>query len=143
MNKFKDFLYETSDLLLGIAILFVMIITLGNQLFSWFEPEKIREQKNIVAQQKEESSPKKEETSSKEAIKETSKKIEDESITFTVSKGSSAYKVAKDLETAGIAKSKDFIYHLQTSGKENSVKVGTFKIKKGSSIESIVDTLTK
>ena len=65
-------------------------------------------------------------------------------VRFTVPKGASGGKVAQLLADAELVESKQaFINALEKSKKANRIQVGTFTIPAGSTVEDIVDILTK
>lgn len=64
--------------------------------------------------------------------------------TYNLKSGSSASKVADELYNLNIISSKDeFLKILKNKSLENALKVGSYQIKKGSSIEDIIKKLTK
>ncbi|MCT4585753.1 MAG: hypothetical protein N4A54_12575 [Peptostreptococcaceae bacterium] len=80
-----------------------------------------------------------------------SKSIDDNSnntsnlnFTYNLKSGSTASKVANELYDQNIISSKDeFLKLLKNQNLENSLKIGTYEIKQGSSITNIINMLTK
>ncbi len=65
-------------------------------------------------------------------------------LSFVIERGSWSRKVAEDLESLGLVEdSDDFDKYLINNGYAQRIKVGTFKIKKGSDYQTIAKTITQ
>ncbi|MZQ75471.1 MAG: hypothetical protein GT589_04845 [Peptoclostridium sp.] len=154
MDKIKDIIYEYSDTVLGLIIVFVMVAVIGWQLYNWFEPSegfKSASDKTAVAtssaddSQKEDSS---EDATSKETSSEDTSDNEEkhvsEEVTFQIKQGSSCEQIAIALEQTGLIDSKeDFLEQIISKQLENKLKTGTYTLKKGESLDGIIAVLTK
>jgi hypothetical protein len=69
--------------------------------------------------------------------------VDEEPVEFTVEVGSSASVVAGDLEAEGLVETADaFLKELKKQKAETKLKAGTFKIKPGTKVSTIVKKLT-
>lgn len=155
MDKIKDIIYEYSDTVLGLIIVFVMVAVIGWQLYNWFEPSegfKAASDKPAAAtssaddSQKEDSS--KEDATSKvtssEDTSDNEEKHVSEEVTFQIKQGSSCEQIAIALEQTELIDSKeDFLEQIISKQLENKLKTGTYTLKKGESLDGIIAVLTK
>jgi len=154
MDKIKDIIYEYSDTVLGLIIVFVMVAVIGWQLYNWFEPSesfKSASDKPAAASTNSDDS-QKEDSSADAASKETSsedtsddeKNHVSEEVTFQIKQGSSCEQIAIALEQTGLIDSKeDFLEQIISNQLENKLKTGTYTLKKGESLDGIIAVLTK
>lgn len=164
MEKFKDFVYEQSDLFFtAVIVVFVGIIITSN-LYGWFDikdkENKYTEINEVIQQEQtetdaallEESDGKTEEVSQAEnnvAESDSGTASEGDTVkkeirNVEVATGTSSAEIANSLEKQGLVKSSsDFLNLLVSSGKETKLKAGTFSITEGSTDQQIIDILTK
>ncbi|SHH28228.1 MltG/YceG/YrrL family protein [Tepidibacter thalassicus] len=143
MEKLKNILYEISDLILGFVLLLIIISTIGWQLYGWFD---FNEAKSTIAiDQKIKTENKTHNNSINENNSNKKPKVTiQEVVNFKINSGETGIKIAQNLKNLGLINSvNDFLNTLKNSNLENAIKAGTYKIKKGSSLEEIVHILTK
>lgn len=176
MNRFKDFLYETSDLILGGVILVFMLFVVGWQLYGWFTPQDFvidyKEPEEIVVTIPQKQDSENPQTSADEDIStpdsdvqnpnnSTSSEvpaeeqpeentdspiIQEESIlvSFSINSGDSGYKIDSKLFELGLIKEKNsFVNRIIELKLDSKLKIGEYKIKTGSSVDDIINILTK
>lgn len=146
MDKFKDIMYEVSDLLFGFVVLLFIVFTINYQLHGWFRPVSANticatNTSEIKVENAKSSSHKDKKADVKQ---EKEKKIETEIVSFKINQGDAGFKIAQNLKSAGlISSTKDFLYALDQSHLGNRMKSGTYKIQRGSSINEVIHILTK
>ncbi|MGB5823824.1 MAG: endolytic transglycosylase MltG [Proteocatella sp.] len=168
MEKFKDFIYEQSDLFFTAVIVVVVGIIITSNLYGWFDikdkenkyteiTEVIQqEQTNADTTKNDESKDADEKaslTAKENPIKENSAASQETKNSADVKKeirnvdiapGSSSSSIAKSLENQGLVQSStEFLNLLVSSGKETKLKAGTFSITEGSTNQQIIDILTR
>ncbi|SHJ90897.1 endolytic transglycosylase MltG [Tepidibacter formicigenes] len=142
MEKLKDILYEISDLILGFVVLLVIISTIGWQLYGWFDSSEAKSAFKIDNEIKVED--KIPNNSIKKNTTENPKITIQEIVSFEIKSGQTGIKIAENLKNLELIDSvDDFLNTLKKSNLENSMKAGTYKITKGSSLEEIIHILTK
>lgn len=145
MDKIKDIIYEYSDTVLGLMIVFVMVLVIGWQLYNWFEPSEgfsSASNKPAATTSSAEGATSKENPS--EGTSDNEKNHVSEEVTFQIKQGSSCEQIAIALEQTGLIDSKeDFLEQIISKQLENKLKTGTYSIKKGESLDGIIAVLTK
>lgn len=137
MNRFKDIIYDISDLVLGFLVVLFMISTIGWQLYGWFEPvtadEVSKVDNNKIKVEDRMPSP---DEDKNEKVKET--------ILFEIKPGDAGIKIAQNLKNLKLIDStEDFLSELKNSNLENSMKAGKYHIETESSTKEIIHILTK
>lgn len=159
MKKFsegiKDFFYDAIDYIVMIAIIVVVAGIIGWRLNALFDEDASSShivQKNKIETSKDKNSSDKNNTSvdSNTANKTDDKKTNDnntnsnEIIKIVIPQGSPCSSIAGILQNKGLIADKgDFLAKAQEMHLDTKFKSGEFEIKKNSSIEDIIKTLTK
>lgn len=137
MNKLKDFFYNKNDIIIVLIILIaagLIIYTRIDTIMAY--PEKLAEK--AALQQKIEATAE-ENTAETVSPAAASNSNAAEIVTITVSDSDTSATVASKLYNVGAASSaEEFENYINSQGKGNSLKSGTFQIPKGSSNEEIL-----
>ena len=153
LDKIKDILYDGTEYILMIAIIAAVALVINWRLDGLFamdvensdkqitlDNESIVDDYNEYVKNTEDETPKEEETEDNEEVKETENVV----INITIPSGSLPNEIANILVSNGLVESKsEFINKVVEMGVETKLKSGTFKIPKGSSIEEIVNIISK
>ncbi|OPJ55808.1 MltG/YceG/YrrL family protein [Alkalithermobacter paradoxus] len=135
MEKLKDILYENSDIFLGLIVIFVMLSVVSPKLYASFQLDS--NPRNDIYVSEDNSS------SEEEPIEKIDTKTE-EVVYFEIKSGEFGSKIGQNLKESGLIDSVDeFLKVLRDSNLENSIKVGAYKIKSGSSLDEIISIITR
>lgn len=157
LDKIKDILYDGTEYILMIAIIAVVALVINWRLDGLFamdvensdkqitlDNESIVDEYNEYLENIEDEAPEEEKTEDNE--KDNEKDAEEKGIivNVTIPSGSLPNEIANILVSNGLVESKsEFINKVVEMGVETKLKSGTFKIPKGSSIEEIVNIISK
>lgn len=153
LDKIKDILYDGTEYILMIAIIAAVALVINWRLDGLFamnadnsdkqvalDNESIVDDYNEYVKNTEDETPKEEETEDNEEVKETENVV----INVTIPSGALPNQIASILVSKGLVESKsEFIDKVVEMGVEKKLKSGTFKIAKGSSLEEIVNIISK
>ena len=153
LDKIKDILYDGTEYILMIAIIAAVALVINWRLDGLFamdvensdkqitlDNESIVDEYNEYVKNTEDETPKEEETEDNEEVKETENVV----INVTIPSGALPNEIASILVSKGLVESKsEFIDKVVEMGVEKKLKSGTFKIAKGSSLEEIVNIISK
>ena len=153
IDKIKDILYDGTEYILMIAIIAAVALVINWRLDGLFamdvensdkqitlDNESIVDDYNEYVKNTEDETPKEEETEDNEEVKETENVV----INVTIPSGALPNQIANILVSKGLVESKsEFIDKVVEMGVEKKLKSGTFKIAKGSSLEEIVNIISK
>lgn len=153
MRKLKDFFYNKNDIIIVLIILAVAAFIIYSRIGVIMDyPEKLADNNETVITQ-EESTPTlasdETETTQESTVKSTSTSKKDsekdsKTVSVKLTNSDTSVTVAEKLANAGIVESAtEFEGYITNMDKADSIKSGTFKIKKGSSYETILNTITK
>lgn len=135
MNRFKDIVHDTSDLVLGFLVVLFMISTIGWQLYGWFEP--------VTADEASKADTNKIKVEDRISNSNEDKKTK-EIISFEIKPGDAGIKIAQNLKNLKLIDStEEFLNELEKSNLGNSMKAGKYEIETGSSTKEIIHILTK
>ena len=154
IDKIKDILYDGTEYILMIAIIAAVALVINWRLDGLFamdvensdkqitlDNESIVDEYNEYVKNTEEETPEEE-----EEIEDNEKDAEIEKvvINITIPSGALPNQIANILVSKGLVESKsEFIDKVVEMGVEKKLKSGTFKIAKGSSLEEIVNIISK
>lgn len=157
LDKIKDILYDGTEYILMIAIIAVVAFIINWRLDGLFamdvessdneiivDNESVVDEYNEYLENIEDEAPEEEKTEDNE--KDNEKDAEEKGIivNVTIPSGSLPNEIANILVSNGLVESKsEFIDKIVEMGVETKLKSGTFKIPKGSSIEEIVNIISK
>ena len=157
LDKIKDILYDGTEYILMIAIIAVVAFIINWRLDGLFamdvessdneiivDNESVVDEYNEYLENIEDEAPEEEKTEDNE--KDNEKDAEEKGIivNVTIPSGSLPNEIANILVSNGLVESKsEFINKIVEMGVETKLKSGTFKIPKGSSIEEIVNIISK
>jgi len=157
LDKIKDILYDGTEYILMIAIIAVVAFIINWRLDGLFamdvessdneiivDNESVVDEYNEYLENIEDEAPEEEKTEDNE--KDNEKDAEEKGIivNVTIPSGSLPNEIANILVSNGLVESKsEFINKVVEMGVETKLKSGTFKIPKGSSIEEIVNIISK
>lgn len=157
LDKIKDILYDGTEYILMIAIIAVVAFIINWRLDGLFamdvessdneiivDNESVVDEYNEYLENIEDEAPEEEKTEDNE--KDNEKDAEEKGIivNVTIPSGSLPNEIANILVSSGLIESKSkFIDKIVEMGVETKLKSGTFKIPKGSSIEEIVNIISK
>lgn len=142
LDAIKDFLYDSVDYIIMIAIIGLVIFIIGWRLDLLFAKDvgDIIPNENITMENEED------EGESPNPIEEDPTKDNSNKTIITVSipTGSNSSNIADLLESNGLISSKpDFLDKSEEMNLSTKLKAGNFKIESGSSMEDILNILTK
>ena len=154
LDKIKDILYDGTEYILMIAIIAVVALVINWRLDGLFAMNADNSDKQVAldngsivddyneyVKNTEDETPEEE-----EEIEDNEKdaKIEKVVINITIPSGALPNEIASILVSKGLVESKsEFIDKVVEMGVEKKLKSGTFKIAKGSSLEEIVNIISK
>lgn len=160
MDKFKDIIYETSDLIFGLTVLIFIIVISTYQLHGWFNismPKNLEQMmpasntEDVVINSNVETidDPPVEIAPTKPQEPTDTEEVQTEEPPITmrniaIAPGSSSDKVANALYENNIINSKQaFITRLIELKSETKIKAGSFSIPSNSSIEEVIKIITQ
>lgn len=140
MRKLKDFFYNKNDIIIVLIILAVAAFIIYSRIGIIMEyPEKMAESNETATMQE---TPTLESETTQESTEKSASSSKNVSI--TISDSDTSVTVSEKLAKAGIVKSAtEFEGYITNMDKADSIKSGTFKLTKGSSYETILNTITK
>jgi len=153
MKKIKDFFYDKNDIIVVLIILALAAFIIYSRIGIIMDyPEKMADESAATTQTTveetgtsapEEPASEPEESDSDNTEKKTDSSS-DETITVKITDDDSSVSVAKKLEKAGLVESAtEFEGYISNMDKADKIQSGSFEIKKGSSFEEILNTITK
>lgn len=142
MNKIKDFFYDKNDIIIVLIILALAGFIIYSRIGIIMDyPEKLADENATTVQTTV--------TETTTASEESTTKAKDSAASSTeveikITDKDTSVTVAQKLEKAGVIESAtEFEGYISNMDKADKIKSGTFKIKKGSSFEKILNTITK
>lgn len=128
MNKLKDFFYNKNDIIIVLIILAVAALIIYTRIGAIMDyPAKLAKQAAATA-----------ETTTTEPTTEREK------ISVTIEDSDTASTVAQKIYDAGlISSASEFEEYITSSGKESSIKAGTYEIPISSLQEEILNIITE
>ncbi|HHY90183.1 MAG TPA: endolytic transglycosylase MltG [Clostridiales bacterium] len=153
-EKLKDFLYEISDILFALLIIFVMSVVITWKITDSMAFSKnknsfpTQNQTSVHMEHSKNTSSDKTDVSEKTEPEEEnadnpSPSQSDEPIQINIPSGIPAANIATILEENNLIQSaSDFIARIEERQLANQLKFGTFQFKQGSSLDEIIDILT-
>lgn len=150
MRRIKDFFYNKNDILIVLIILAAAAFIIYTRIGVIMDyPEKLAEQNAAAAEQTvtaEKSAEASSESDSAQSSETSTNNADSKSdtVTIKITDSDTSVSVSKKLADAGLVDSAtEFDGYVTNMKKSDSIKSGTYKIKKGSSFEKILDTITK
>ena len=150
MRRIKDFFYNKNDIIIVLIILAAAAFIIYTRIGVIMDyPEKLAEQNAASIEQTVNTAEASETSSDSNSDKAsgTSATTADKpskTVTIKITGSDTPVTVAQKLADAGLVKSAtEFEGYITNMNKTDSIKSGTYKIKKGSSFEKILNTITK
>lgn len=151
MEKFKDFIYETSDIIFGFVVLLILILIFAYQLQDFFHLE-MTSTLHAPSSKSAETMPTKpkeklptptlpKETTESEVIRSSAPP---ESLSITIEVGSTPKDIANLLYINDAITSKpEFMKRISEQNLQTKLKAGTFEIPKSSSLDEVIRIITE
>ncbi|QQY78990.1 hypothetical protein EDD65_104155 [Keratinibaculum paraultunense] len=147
-ESLKDFLYDSIDYVMMILVVLVVALILNWKLGGLFTKDNMNipssKKQNETTQQESSSAKNSNEHNQKNNDKNLEETSSNEIVKITIPPGSLPLKIGSILENNGLVEDKNvFVQKVIDLNLETKLKYGDFEISKNSSIEEILNILTK
>lgn len=146
MRKIKDFFYDKNDIIIVLIILALAAFIIYTRIGIIMDyPEKMADESAATAQTTvSETTVSETEATSSESDSDKSDSTADDIVSIKITDDDTSVSVAQKLEKAGLVESAtEFEGYISNMDKADKIQSGSFEIKKGSSFEEILNTITK
>ena len=146
MRKIKDFFYDKNDIIIVLIILALAAFIIYSRIGIIMDyPEKMADESAATTQTTvSETTVSETEATSSESDSDKSDSTADDIVSIKITDDDTSVSVAQKLEKAGLVESAtEFEGYISNMDKADKIQSGSFEIKKGSSFEEILNTITK